>query len=77
MYTTEEGGGGEAEAEEFGGVSKFFEGKSGDGKNFWRQGAGDANWFLNAIERSSIFWKPLHKWSSLFFSSMKLGCFYY
>ena len=36
MYTTEEEGrgGGEAEAEEFGGVSKVFEGKSGDGKNF-------------------------------------------
>ena len=36
MYTTEGGGG----AQELGGVLKVFQGKSGDGKNFWRQGGG-------------------------------------
>ena len=34
--------------------------------------------FLDAIERLSIcniYWKPVHKCSSLLFSSMKLECF--
>ena len=69
MYTTGKqrhfGGGG--------GVLKFFEGKRGDGKNFWGQD-GMMPIFLDAIERLSVYDiidKPLHRWSFLFASSMK------
>ena len=39
MYATRRGGGGRQKSL-VGGVFKCFEGKSGDGKNFWRQGGG-------------------------------------
>ena len=44
----------------------------GNGKNFWMQHGGMPI-FLDAIERLSIcnIDKPLHKWSSIFSSSMK------
>ena len=50
------------------GQLKFFEGKRGDGRKFWKQEVG-MTIFSDAIERlriCSIFDKPLHKWSSLF-----------
>ena len=39
-YVYHKAGGGEAKEFGWGGVLKCFEGKSGDGKNFWRQGGG-------------------------------------
>ena len=52
MCTTRSGGKGEL-AEDFLGVLKFFEGKRGDGKNFWRQERGMLI-FLDAIEILNI-----------------------